>query len=197
MTKTIGSRIMIYVSLPWKNELKRIKKYLESNSLYDKNGNTNEIKIFHFEKNLFISAFIIRKLIESDKMSDYIDNLSIKVKAYKPKKHIDKLHCYIDEDEYNWKNVEKKVISIKDISNYLIHSYVFNFSINDENYKCESFFVSSDYDRNKYLYEIQMKDWYKVLDKVSSDSITRISRRFKEKNDDYVSIKKVCGVKKF
>lgn len=44
-------------------------------------------------------------------------------------------------------------------------------------------------------YEIQMKDWHKVLDKVSSDSIISISRRFKEKNDDYVSIKKVCGVK--
>ena len=186
---------MIYVSLPWKNELKRIKKYLESNNLYDKNGNANEIKIFHFEKNLFISAFIVRKLIESDKMSDYIDNLNIKVKAYKPKKHINKIYCYIDEDRYNWEDIEEKDMSIKDISNYLIHSYVFNFSINDENYKCESFFVSSDYDRNKYLYEIQMKDWYKVLDKVSSDSIISLSQRFNEKKDDYVSIKKVCEKK--
>ena len=131
---------MIYVSLPWKNELKRIKKYLESNNLYDKKGIANDTKIFHFEKNIFISAFIIRKLIESDKMSDYIDNLSIKVKIYKPNKHIDKLHCNIDEDEYDWNKIEKKDISIKDIANYLIHSYVFNFSINDKDCKVESFF---------------------------------------------------------
>ena len=52
------------------------------------------------------------------------------------------------------------------------------------------FFVSSDFDRNKFLYEIQMKDWYRVLDDVSSDSIISMSKEYKEKEDDYESIKK-------
>jgi len=183
---------MIYDSYPWKSELKKIRKYLKKCNWYDELGNANDIKRFHFEKNLFYSAFIIRKLIESDRTSDYIDNMSIRVKRYKPIRHVNRIYCFMDDDMYDWKNSVNSTIPIKEIINFLIHSYVFNIGLNDA-YKAESFFVSSDYDRNKYLYEIQMKDWYDVLDKVGSDSIISRCSRYKENAEDYVSTKKERG----
>jgi len=153
---------MIYDSYPWKSELVKIRKYLERNYMYDMEGNVNDLKRFYFEKNLFYSAFIIRKLIESDRMSDYIDNMNIKVKAYKPKRHVNRINCFMDNDMYNLEEYTKITLPIKEITNFLIHSYVFDICINDD-LKVKSFFVSSDYDRNKNLYEIQMKDCYNVL----------------------------------
>lgn len=172
---------MIYNSEDWKKELKKINKRLKTSKYR---------KFFTIEKDIFISAFIVRKLIESDKMTDRIDNYMLDTVAYKPIKEINRIHCYIEEKEYNWKEKTKIRLEAKKICNFLIHSYVFNLVFAERERKVEKFLVSSDYDRNKYLYEVNLKEWIKFLEEVINDDIIELHRHYEKNKKDYISTKK-------
>ena len=70
-----------------------------------------------------------------------------------------------------------------------IHSYMFFFGF-DENEKIDSFFVSSEFDRNKMLYRIELKDWIAYMEFVGSDSVVALDMRFDVCKKDYVITKK-------
>lgn len=83
---------MIYDSYAWKRELylkkRQLNKY-NSKLAFDKNFDLAYHKV---ESVILYSAFIIRKLIESEKLSATADAYSVVVKKYLPVKHIDRLH---------------------------------------------------------------------------------------------------------
>ena len=113
---------MIYDSYAWKRELHLKKQQLLKNSskeAFDKNYDQAYHKV---ESAILYSAFIIRKLIESEKLSTIADMHSIIIKKYLPIKRIDRLHCWCDEDYYNWDKSTSKTILGKNICNQLIHS---------------------------------------------------------------------------
>lgn len=180
---------MFYDSNEWKNELNKVFKRLKKNM----NKKYSYRRNFLIEKDLLISALIIRKLIESDKMSDYIDSYMIQVEYYKPIKHIDKLHNYIEENYYDWDKKQNKNLLLRDICNYLIHSYVFNTVYND-NRKLEYFLVSSDYNRNEFLYQISITSWIGIIKEVVEDQIVMSSKYYEENIGDYKSVIKQRGI---
>ena len=55
------------------------------------------------------------------------------------------------------------------------------------------FFVSSDFDRNKMLYRIELKDWIAYMEFVSSDSVVALEMRFDACKKEYVVTKKERG----
>lgn len=180
---------LIYDSQKWKRELIRQKHFL---NLYSKLRWTARRfnKYAHkIDLSFLVSAIIIRKLIESDKLSDDADNYKINVATYTPRKHIDKLHKWVEDGDYEWGDCQNSSVPAKTICNSLIHSYAYcpKFS---EQYKLIGFFVASDFDRNKLIYEIELSRWIEYINFISSDSVCELSMHFNEKKSDYTSILK-------
>lgn len=145
------------------------------------------------EKAIFYSAFIIRKLIDcKGKVSDDVDEYIFHLKGVRPIKEINLLHRWPEDDSHNWEHEETHTKSGADICNWLIHSYVFFLSY-DENGAINGFYVSSDYDRNKMLYRIELKDWLAYMDFVGKDYIVSTCMHVDKNKKDYVYTRKERG----
>ena len=48
------------------------------------------------------------------------------------------------------------------VCNWLIHSFVFLTEVNEDG-TIDSFFVSSDYDKNKVAYQVEISEWEKYM----------------------------------
>ena len=185
---------MIYESYPWKQDLLRRKrliiKYNRTDLLYEDNDDRAHTII---EKAVFYSAFIIRKLIDCKvKVSDDVDNYKFKLKAVRPLKNVNLLHRWPDENTHDWANQITYTKSGADICNWLIHSFIFYFGY-DENETIDSFYVSSDFDKNKLLYRIDLKDWITYMDFVGNDSIVAADMHLNSDKKEYELKKKERG----
>ena len=160
---------MIYESYPWKQDLLRrrrlIKKYNRADLLSEDDDRAYTV----IEKAIFYSAFITRKLIDcKGKVSDEVDKYKFHLKGVRPVKEINLMHRWLDDDSHNWGHEETYTKPGADVCNWLIHSYVFFLSY-DENGVVDGFYVSSDYDKNKVLYRIELKDWLAYMDFVGKE----------------------------
>lgn len=145
------------------------------------------------EKAIFYSAFIIRKLIDcTGKTSDEVDKYIFHLKGVRPRKRIDLLHCLPDNNTHDWGHEETYTKPGTDICNWLIHSYIF-FLSHDESGAIDSFYVSSDYDRNKVLYRIELNDWLAYMDFVGKDYVIASCMHADHKKKDYTYTKKERG----
>ncbi|NCB74637.1 MAG: hypothetical protein EOM51_07840 [Clostridia bacterium] len=186
---------MIFESWEWKKELReRMRQFLRYNTK-DNFDCDSEKTCFRLERSLLYSAFIIRFLIESEKLSNDADTFSINVTYYLPIKHINRLHCWIDDDKYDWGVPKIQTVLGKNICNWLIHSYMFNF-LYEESGSVTGFFVASDYDRNRALYTVNLKDWLKFVEFVISDDVVSMTTKFDKKRSDYVITDKKRGARK-
>lgn len=183
---------MIHESYPWKQDLVRRKrlilKYNCANLLSEDSAYTV------IEQAVFYSAFIIRKLIDCRvKVSDEVDAYKFTLKSYRPRKNVDVMHRWPDENTHDWEHEMTACTKLgRDVCNWLIHSYVFFFGF-DENKKIDCFFVSSDFDRNKMLYRIELKDWIAYIEFVGSDSVDVLEMRFDTCKKEYSITKKERG----
>lgn len=185
---------MIYESYPWKQDLLRRKrlilKYNRAEILSEKSDDRAYTVI---EKAVFYSAFIIRKLIDcKGKVSDEVDKYRFTVKGIPPIKYIDMMHRWSDEDSHDWDRETSYTKSGAEICNWLIHSYIFFFCYNETG-AIESFYVSSDYDRNKLLYRVEMKDWIAYMEFVGSDYVVSTYMIADKEKHDFVYTKKERG----
>lgn len=185
---------MIYESYPWKRDLLRRKRLIQKYNRVELLSEDADDRAYTvIEQAVFYSAFIIRKLIDcKGKVSDEVDKYRFTVKGIPPIKDIDMMHRWPDEDSHDWDRETSYIKSGADICNWLIHSYIFFFCY-DETGTIESFCVSSDYDRNKLLYRVEMKDWIAYMEFVGNDYVVAMEMHVDDKKRDYVFTKKERG----
>lgn len=177
---------MIYNSLFWKEKLnkkvRRNKKFL-SKKIF------SERKLDQLEYFILTSAFCIRKLINSNKLSDFCDNYLFNVNQYNCISKPD----FFNKDKldflYDINNVMETTINIKNLCNWLIHSYCLGFSFN-ENDVVDGFFVNSDYFKDKTIIKVLLKDWIKFIGTVIYDDIVYAIFTRDEKNEMKIIFKK-------
>lgn len=189
---------MIHESYPWKEDLldrkEQILRYNCPAELKKDDDSIEEAAYTYIEKGVFYSAFIIRKLIDcKSKLSDEADKYAIKVKVYKAKKQFDIYNRYIDEESHEWQNPTTKTVQGKDACNWLIHSFFFFMLYDDRVNQYESFYVASDFDRNKCLYEIALSDWLDYIEFIATDEIVRLEMRRDDKTGERIYTRKQRG----
>ena len=182
---------MILESYPWKQDLLRrialIKKY-NSTEFFQKN---EERAYTVLEKSIFYSAFIVRKLLDcKSKLSDEADRYSFAIQKLKPIKEINFLNSHRIDKNYDWKNMGNDTLLGRTLCNYLIHSYVFNFTYEEDSYLITGFMVSSDLIRNKLLYIVSLDDWLKYLYFIANDDIVAGSFVYNANKHDFDFVKK-------
>jgi hypothetical protein len=122
------------------------------------------------EKSLFYAFFIIRKLIETPKISDSLRSKSYPVVKYRIDSPRDinwtndhKTLNYIDFD-----NPIKGSLDLKKICNQFIHSFLL-YLVRDEEGKLHDVMVSSDYFKSKECYSIELGIITQILDEVGNN----------------------------
>ena len=185
---------MIYESYPWKQDLLQRKRLiLKYNCVNLLSGGNYGRAYTVIEKAVFYSAFIIRKLIDCKvKVSDDVDAYKFTLKGVRPLKNVDLMHHWPDEHTHDWAHEMTFTKSGAEICNWIIHSLVFFFGFNEDKI-IDSFYISSDFDRNKLLYRIKLKNWIKYMEFVGSDCIVAMDMHIDKCKKDYVITKKERG----
>lgn len=183
---------MIHESYPWKQELKRHIKQIRKYNSADRFDLRFDSTYTILEKSIMYSAFAARKLIECNKLSDSSDSYSMQINAYRPLKKVDVMHRWPENNTHDWYNPIRVTAFGKNICNWIIHSYIFCL-IFDENGSVEGIYLSSDFDKNKYLYEILLDRWLDYLTFVSDDSIVDLVLHYDSEKSDYLFARKERG----
>jgi hypothetical protein len=187
-SKSFWSLIMIFESGPWKEDLSayygNIIEYSSSN--YFQNDDDNSDNAYSIlEKSIFYSAFVIRKLVDcKTKLSDEADCYALKIEIFESKKHFDNMHRWTTEDSHNWGLSKKQTKQGKDVCKWLIHSLIFELIYNKDQ-SVEGFCVASDFDSDKCLYHVTLKDWLSYIDFVRSDDISEFCTERTERGVKY------------
>jgi hypothetical protein len=139
---------MIYESYYWKNELYKNYKCLVN---FKKLKRIRDESFGKMEKAIMMSAYIIRKLNDAEKIpSDFITE-SIKLKKCKTNtKIIDHMNWHRIDENYQLKNGTVENHNWNFIFNQLIHSFTF-LPVYNNNKFCGILF-NSDFTKNKYLF---------------------------------------------
>ena len=179
---------MIYNSYIWKEDLRKKERKIES--LCDQPIMENEDSLDIFEKEVFLSAFIIRKLIDSkSKVSDTIDNYCLRIDKLSAKKDgISLISSHKVNKYYDLLNSSEQNVSLNCICNQLIHSYVFELVFSDKGF-IEGFFVSSDREKDQQLFYVDIKKWLRAINYVANDEVKEARMIYDEKRKDYSLIK--------
>lgn len=165
---------MVYESCYWKDDLRSYATELRDISTCTTLD--DEYRDYRLEKTLLLSAFTVRLLLDSNKLSDSFDSRNLKVDYYSAKRGaqenispLDKR--FIDERYFDLAESTSSYISIKQLTNQLSHSaVVLMFSYDDTN-RVIGFFVVSDKDYEKRLCYCSLKEWINMVDAVADDDV--------------------------
>ncbi|SFS79705.1 hypothetical protein [Lutibacter maritimus] len=165
----------------WKKELLDYAKSLKNQKEIKRWSEKSQVI---FEKDLIINFFIIRKLIETKRISDSLRQKKYKIKAY-PKNSIKltELNSFEFDELYKLEKFEIKEKNINFICNQLIHSLtIFAFR---ENKKWNNVIMCSDFEKNKWIYKIDLKTIIEILTDFGNNYPENITLIYNESKQDY------------
>lgn len=163
-------------SIPWKNDLRkeiaRIRK-IQTSPPRTPTG----AEIFLIEKFLFVSSYIIRKLIENNKVSDELEGRKFPLK-YATVKDFDATCDYLSRrnflKNYHFKKRTTLQLDIGRLINIFIHSYIFCISLHAIKAKDDArrieIIVTSDWDKRR-LYFVNLANYIKICELIIKDQV--------------------------
>jgi len=163
---------MIFESRTWKRELAHNAKVLKTWA-----KKPTERGGFYIQRSVFLSAFIVRKLMENRKISDAVRNRSIVCNSYHALRPVsDRLSRFLSgsAEDYDLANRRKMSINVYDLVSEIMHSYTFTMVTNKRN-RCTSFLVNSYRRKDKRLLEITTTAFEKILTDVIRDDVRQVS----------------------
>jgi hypothetical protein len=167
-------KVVIDDSVPWKIELLRIADRLEKRQSQKR---WPEQSFSLAERDIMFAAYIIRKLIEANKLSDDVTGREIVVIEHPLSGRAPDIMSY----ERIWENYDLQagvecVLSLRDLCNQVIHS--FNWTIvRYEHGGLGGIFVSSDRARRKILYFVDIVLLVVILREVGYDDVVEIQMK--------------------
>ena|SRR2546425_8980081 len=128
---------------------------------------------YKVQKFFFVSSFIVRKLIESDQLSEELNRINIPIIEYKSFNEDARMWWRGNrvENFYNLENGRETSISIKKLCDIFIHSFVFTllFIEEKEKPKFDGILVNSDQSRRSKVFFVKWKNFSKLLEEVIND----------------------------
>ncbi len=167
---------MIWESWPWKRELFRIAERLERRLIQARWLEATSASV---ERDVMIAAYSIRKLIEAQtKVPHAIARSPVNVQAFRSLNdgkpdlmRWDEIARWFDLD-----HAESRTLSLEDLCNQLIHSWVFILGFSEDRL-LDSIFVSSDRARARVLYHVSMRTLIEVIRRVAVSDVTGMTMK--------------------
>ena len=168
---------MIWESRPWREELCRVADRLnEWRRVVDWD---DELVAFEIERDVMVSAYAIRKLLEARKLSDSAAESKFRVEAFPLIDRIpDHMNWHRLDEFYNFERSSSEDLTLEQLCNQLIHSFIF-VRIGDADGDDETgyegglagFFVASDRARSSRLYRISIDSLVSLLQSVGTEEV--------------------------
>jgi hypothetical protein len=144
-------------SFPWKDELVKIADRLEAKT---KQKRWTDRTGYLIERDFMVSAYAIRKLIESHTVSDEFGQRQIPVRRFDltgappdPRRRSDIV------DSYDFENGRRSTLSVADMCHEILHSFVFTFCCGETTDLFDGVYVSSERRTNKHVYLLLASDF--------------------------------------
>jgi hypothetical protein len=164
---------MLYESQFWKEDLTKIAKRLKKRS---RTPSSDEMAFVKTEKDIFIGFYMVRKLAESQKITDASANLEIDAISYpRLDERVDRINRSNWEELYDLENGQNIKVKIDFLYNQIIHSFIFSQIFEDENDTLVSIFVTSDRKRNTCIYEIKIQELIRLFTAVGLDEVSMVT----------------------
>lgn len=163
---------MIWESWPWKKDLER-----RSAALNKRINQTRwlESSLANVEQDVFLSAYIIRKLLDAKKLSDEVESIALHAKySIRTGRVPDIMNWHRFEEFYDLAHPTAVDVCLRDFCDQIIHSFVFMVAASSPG--LEGFYVASDRERWLGLYYFDIKDAIRVLKRVARDGIASVHR---------------------
>jgi hypothetical protein len=145
----------------------------------------SEKLMVNFEKELIISFFCIRKLFEMHKVSEKSRKYRASVFCYAPTgKKITWFNQWDIYEVYDLQNERKATKGIIFLANQLIHSCTL-FAYSEENGNWGGVYACSDFERNKTIYRIPIKEIINIFELVGKDYPSSFTITWNKNINDY------------
>ncbi|MCS3702589.1 hypothetical protein [Salinibacter ruber] len=176
---------MIWESSYWKEDLLETADYLES---WLERTDWSEEQLVDFEKAVFMSAYSVRKLSDSYKLSEETKSDTIQAIKYPCQaERVNLMNSWEYWDLYDLENGTPISLSIRKLCNQLIHSFVFLAeSEGPEDEILSTILFNSDYTKEDLLYRVKIADYVGVLKEVGNDYPSRGRFYYDSDEDEYI-----------
>lgn len=175
---------MIFDSVPWKDELLKIADRLESRKTQRR---WTERTGFLVERDIMLSAYAVRKLLEARKISDILAARRAIVRQHSLfGRTPDMWNRFSVWENYDLDTGQDISMSISDFCNQIIHSWNWAISVNQRG-DFDGVYVSSDRQRSKALYFIDIEMLIELLRNVGSEDVAGIEILANEQGERYIS----------
>lgn len=173
---------MVIESHYWREDLKRYAKLFEP---VKKPPRFSERLIVNFEKDVTVSLFMVRHLAEAGRFSSAMEKHSVQLYRCR---FVGKPHhiIYQDISELYSLDVEEDVSKgVPFVCNQFIHAR-YTFATRDHERNWDSIYVSSDYDKKKYIYRVPVAEIIRVLKLATVDYPSRSTLRYDTAKEEWI-----------
>jgi len=162
---------MIFESHPWKRELAHDADMIERWC----GKPASERQGIILERKTFISAYTVRRLKESNKLTDDLVASAVPAIEYAKKQSPVTRFRHLDDidDRYDLHVGRNCDLNLKSFVDTIIHSLYFNLAMSEDEQSVTGFYVTSDY-RDKKLWFVGYSDFVKLLRSVSTNYPTHV-----------------------
>jgi hypothetical protein len=177
---------MMWQSGPWKLELYRLvlrceRQFNQLSRVRDQTWWEDAVQNLQMEKAVFLSAFIVRKLIDSNRLSMQVEESQAQVQIHPP------LDPEIAPDSMNWEKIERfydvdhpdvQSVPLRQLVNWLIHSFTFLIDVRSDHaggLVPAGFWCNSDRTRRHELVRVGWTDYKELLRRVIHDDVVEMS----------------------
>ncbi|HEU0037128.1 MAG TPA: hypothetical protein VFQ53_41245 [Kofleriaceae bacterium] len=168
---------MIDDSWPWKRDLEKAAVDLERRRTQRRWSEASWGKL---ERVLLGGAFAVRKLLDSGKISDEVESMTIKAQAFPPKaRRVDRLNRHRLEQLYDLNAPRAVDVGLQRFCNQLVHSFVLSPAY-EPGLGLLGLFVSSDRDRERRCLYFAVEAIIEVFNAIATDDIVYFESRRSE-----------------
>ncbi|MGA5467600.1 hypothetical protein ACPCUK_01995 [Streptomyces arboris] len=179
---------MISDSIPWRGELLATAERLEKRKTQRR---WTDRTAFLIERDVMVGAYSVRRLKESFKISNDLATRKFPVEVHQLSGPIPDVHnSHRFWDLYDLESSENTELSLIEICNQIIHSWIWGFSSNEDSFGLSGIFVSSDRKKKSCLHFLPIDTLINLFRSVGEEEIYFIEMRRDEKGEaKYTQIK--------
>jgi hypothetical protein len=173
---------MILESWPWKQRLLKDADLIERWA----RKRPTQRRAFIIEQKVFLSAYAMRKLFESQKLSSSFTDRSVRCKVYPMRaRRVTIANNHKIDKLYDWIHPSDRTIAAKSLLDLIVHSFIFAELVKDEDLTMEGFLVTSDRSRQTGLWHVDLHDFTNLMRVVGNDMPAHLIRIFDPKSGDW------------
>ncbi len=173
---------MIYESWYWKQDLQKVAERMRKRSTQTRWMERSMVKV---EKDLFVSFYAIRKLIEAQKLSKPIMDMTLPAASYPAKGNgVTHFNAHRIDEHFDFDQERLDSLDLPFVCNQIIHSYIF-IPYMKENATLGGILFCSDFKRNERLFRLELDAVISCLERVAADDPSELHAVLDPKSDDF------------